>query len=167
MARAGIFRNRPASRQRNAAGGEQGRESLGSKKSVLALALYGQRIEPCEFGVNQAGMAHDESLVRQPVPKIFKKLGKVGSAVEDISPGECRVGAHAQSLRATPELPAQDVEQQRLRVCESLVQWQGPAALTHPGVRRCELANLQHSVAHHRKYMHMLVTIDKIGRTFE
>src|SRR5262245_44504976 len=57
----------PRSRQADAMAGQQCREAVVGEKRVLLLAQGGERIEPLQFGIDEAGMTHHQAAVGQPV----------------------------------------------------------------------------------------------------
>ena len=62
------MRNKRASRrrQRDAGFGQLLLEIRGIEKRVFPFALMRERVEPLQFGIDQAGMTHDQPAVGQP-----------------------------------------------------------------------------------------------------
>ena len=60
--------------------GQHARKFIRIEIGEFPLALVGERIEPLELGIDEAGMAHDQPAVRQPGQKTREDRGEVGLA---------------------------------------------------------------------------------------
>jgi len=58
-------------RERDTARQQQIREGVADEECVFLLAQAGQWIEPLQLGIDEAGMAHDDTAVRKAVEKSF------------------------------------------------------------------------------------------------
>ncbi len=63
---------------------------LAAEKSVFMFALEGQRIEADQGVVDEAGMAHDETALRQILEKLPHQVTEIGLPGKIIGAGECR-----------------------------------------------------------------------------
>src|ERR1700683_691219 len=69
------------------------RKCVAEKIRVFALAQVGQWIKPRQFGIDDAGMAHNHAAVGHAVKKIRKQFGVIGAGAERVGAGEGRVSA--------------------------------------------------------------------------
>src|SRR6185437_15982005 len=129
-----------------------------------SLALVRERIETLQFGVDEAGMAHDQAAIRQPGQEAREDLGESAVAAEIIGAGEGRIGGDAALPSLAAKTHAQNVEQQFLASFESAGRTR-TAALSDPGFGRHFRSHLEHGVTHLRKQMYVLVAVDEIGRS--
>src|SRR3984893_13031231 len=97
---------------------QQARELLAPEKSVLVLAMGCKRIEADQGIVDEAGMAHDETALRQPIEKLPHQGAEIRSLREIVSAGESGIERDVRPRGAAAELRAQDVENQRLGAAE-------------------------------------------------
>ena len=83
--------------ERDAMRPQHAREPVAGQVSEFALALRRQRIEPFEFGIDEARMAHHHALRRQILKEARKQPGKIRFRRhgEVVSAGERRIGADA------------------------------------------------------------------------
>src|SRR5580658_4875027 len=125
-----------------------------AEKVEFTLAQIGHRVEPLEFGIDLARMAHDQSAVRHAVEECRKQSRVVGTRMKCISPGKGRIGANVLAFGEAAEGTAVTVEHQRLEVGETATSLR-PFALTHPGVWRCRFGHAQECIAYLRKNVHM------------
>src|SRR3954447_19677395 len=107
-------------------------KAVAAKIGVFALAQRGQRVEPFQFGVDEARMAHDQAAFRYAVQKGREDLLEVRIGPIRVGPGKSRVGDNAKAVSARAKLAAEPVDQQSLWVGEAAVQRQTAAALAHP-----------------------------------
>ena len=61
---------------------------LTPEKSVFVFALVGERIEADKGFVNETGMTHDETALRQPIEKSLHQDAEIGLLRKIISAGE-------------------------------------------------------------------------------
>src|SRR5229473_1032814 len=135
---------------------------LAREKSVLVLALGRQRVEAEKGFVDKARVTHDEAILRQSVEKLPHQRAEIRLWGKIISAGEggieCDVGARG----AAAKLRTQNVEKQRLGGAEPPGQRLPASALANPGVGRGFFHRRQECVAHHRKQLRVLMTVDEI-----
>jgi hypothetical protein len=142
--------------------GQRLRKFIGIEIGELPFALIRERIEPFKFSVDEAGMTHDQPAIRQPGQKARKNRREGRLATEIIGAGKGRIGGDTKSSRLAAEADAQNIDQQFLAALEPLRRPRA-AALPHPGLGRHLRRHPQHGVAHLRKQMHVLMTIDEVG----
>src|SRR5579862_3093049 len=124
------------------------RKCVVEKKSVLAFAQLGERIQPGQLSVDDSRMAHDHAAIRHAVEKAGKKFGIIGAGVERIGPGKCRVGAQALLAGKAAKAPAQRVQHEALRL---EIFARRASALAEPRVRCGVLSDAQERFADLRK----------------
>src|SRR5438128_7143064 len=112
-------------------------------------------------------MTHHHAAVWQRVEKVWKPRRKVRLITERVSPGEGRIGAHAERRRAATEATAQEVEQEALAIVESVMDWSHAPALAHPCGGRLAPGDCEQRVTHLWKQLYMLVAVDEVGRVAE
>ena len=87
---------------------------LASEKGVFAFARCRQRVEADEGIVHEAGVTHDDTILRQPLEKLPHQTAEIAQSREVVDAGEsgieCDVGARCPAS----ELRAQGVENQSL-----------------------------------------------------
>src|SRR5882762_11046643 len=98
-------------------------------------------------------MTHHHAAVRQRVEKVGKCRRKVRLITERVSPGEGRIGAHAERCRAPTEATAQKVEQEALAIVERVVGWSYAPALAHPCGGCLAPGDCEQRVAHLREQL--------------
>src|SRR5579862_2167363 len=140
------------------------RKCVVEKKSVLAFAQLGERIQPGQLSVDDSRMAHDHAAIRHAVEKAGKKFGIIGAGVERIGPGKCRVGAQALLAGKAAKAPAQRVQHEALRL---EIFARRASALAEPRVRCGVLSDAQERFADLRKDVDVLVAVDVVGRPAE
>jgi hypothetical protein len=74
---------------------ERRREGIPGEVGVFLLAQGRERIEPLQFGVDEAGMTHHHAAVGQPLEEPREQRRKVRRIIELIGAGETRIGAQA------------------------------------------------------------------------
>src|ERR1700716_4570305 len=122
------------SAQRNFISGQKLREMLAGKKSVFMFALGRKRVEANQGFIDEAGMTHDETALRQPIQKLSHQGAEIGLSGKIISAGESGIEGDAGGRGAGAKLSAQEVEKQRLRRAKPLGQGLMASALADPGV---------------------------------
>ncbi len=126
---------------------EQCRKGIVGKKGMLGFAQRGEGIEPFQLVIDEAGVTHDEPVIRQSLEKARKPRGKVLSCIEVVGAGESRIAADSERGGALSQSDAQDVQQQRLAVGELVRRRLGTPALAHP----CGRDLLPHHLAARRR----------------
>src|SRR5918994_992130 len=89
-----------SSTQGEAIGRQGGGQGVAAEIGIFPFALDGERIEPLQLVIHQAGMAHHHAFRRQPVQEAGKQFGEIRLATEIIGSGEG--GVNRQSLPACP-----------------------------------------------------------------
>src|ERR1700693_155983 len=125
---------RRISAQSNFICSQQARELLAREKSVFVLAMGCKRIQADQGIVDEAGMAHDETALRQPIEKLPHQGAEIRSLREIVSAGESGIERDVRPRGAAAELRAQDVENQRLGGAEPPRQRLIASALADPGI---------------------------------
>src|SRR5260370_38618013 len=135
---------------------------LTGEKGVFALALRGQRIEADQGFVDEPGMTHDKAALRLSVEKLSHQRAVIGLSREIVSAGESDIESDMGARGAGAKLRAQDIEKQRLGRAEPQGQGLVSSALANPGAGRCVFHRRQKRVTDLRKYLRMLVSVNKI-----
>src|SRR5262249_12265039 len=142
-------------------------KSIADKKGIFLLPERRQRIEPLQFGVDEAGMTHDDAAVGQVIEKTREQRLEIRSLVEFVSSREGRIGVQPQRGGPAPEPAAPKVEQQSLGVGKSLrMRWR-PCALEQPRIGGGARTDVEHGVADLREQMHVVMAVDEIGGAAE
>src|SRR5216684_8791154 len=121
---------------------------LTGEKSVFALALLSQRIEAYKGFVDEAGMTHDKTALRQPSEKFSHQRAVIGLLRKIISAGESGIEGDIGPRGSGAKLRAQDIQKQRLGCAEPPGQGLLSSALANPGGRGCLFHCRQKRVAH-------------------
>src|ERR1700687_2518730 len=116
--------------------GQKAREVLAAEKGVFVFALGRQRVETDEGIVDETGMAHDETAVRQPIEELSHQRAKIRLPGKIIGAGEAGIAGDTGARGARAKLRAQDVEKQRLGRAEPPGQRLVASALADPGAGR-------------------------------
>src|SRR5438874_1277865 len=143
------------------------REGIAGKICVFLLAQSRQRIELAQLGVHETGMRHDHSLLRKPIEEMRKEVAVDDAVLEIVSAGKCRIGSDAESLGATADASAEQIEHETLAIAKPLRGAKSAAALAHPGCRRLSGCDLEHRLADLRKQMRVLMAVDERGPAAE
>src|SRR4051794_22396844 len=142
--------------------GQQRREITPGEKAVFGLALAGQGIETLQRLVDESRVTHHKAVFRQVIEELAHQRAEVGLCRKIVGTGKGGVELQPGARGALTELRAQNVEQQRLRGAEPLYQRLQTSALAHPSARGAFPDGAQEAIAHLRKQLRMLMTIDEI-----
>src|SRR3981081_3466577 len=96
--------------QGNLGRSQQAREMLAAQKSVFVFTLDRQRIEADKGFVDETGVTHDETALRQPIEKSLHQDAEIGLLRKIISAGESGIECDIGARGAPPKLRAQNVE---------------------------------------------------------
>src|SRR5258706_9974628 len=122
---------------------QQARELLAAEISVFVLAMGGKRVEADQGVVDEAGMTHDETALRQPLEKLPHQGAEIRSLREIVGAGESGIERDVRPRGAAAKLRAQDVENQGFGRAEPPGQRLIASALAKPGAGRCLLSRPQ------------------------
>src|SRR6266704_3151146 len=141
---------------------QQPREMLAPKKRVFVFALDRQRVEADQGFVDEPWVTHDEAILRKLIEKLSHQHAEIGLLRKIIGTGEARIECDIGARGAATKLRAQNGEKQRLGRAEPPEQRRIASALANPGVGRSFLYRRQERIAHYRKQLRMLMTVDEI-----
>src|SRR4051812_46978165 len=106
-------------RKGRARGGKRLRQRVTGEIGMLAFTQIGQRIEPAQFVVDEAWMAHDEAAVGKAIQEGREDAGEICGWCKGIAPSESRIGPDTERRSAAGEAAAQMVNEKSLRVGET------------------------------------------------
>src|SRR5690242_14037403 len=107
-------------------------------------------------------MTHDQASIREPGEKAREKIRDIRFGRKGVRPGKPSIESNAASPRLASKREAQNIKRQCLAVMKA--GRSSPAALPHPGTRCTFRCHLEKRIAHLRKKMHVLVSVEKIRR---
>src|SRR5581483_7510784 len=134
---------------------------------VFAFTQRRHRVEPDQFVVDLAGVAHDQAAIGEAVEKLRKQFLEHRARLERISAGESGIGAYAVVLRETAKAAAQRVKNIAFGIRDALRSGRGAAALADPGLRRALFHRAQQRFADLRKDVDVLMAVDIIRSAAE
>src|SRR4030081_2025011 len=141
---------------------QQPRKMLAPKKRVFVFALDRQRVEADQGFVDEPRVTHDEAILRKLVEKLSHQHAEIGLLRKIIGTGEARIECDIGARGAATKLRAQNVEKQRLARAEPPEERRIASALANPGVGRSFFHRRQERIAHYRKQLRMLMTVDEV-----
>src|SRR6202012_5884214 len=116
--------------------GQQRRKMLAREKRIFAFALGRQRVEADQDVVDESGMTHHETALRQLLEKPAHQRAEIRFLRKIIGAGESGIERDAGAGGTLAKLRAQYIEDQRLGRAKPLRQRQLASALAHPGAGR-------------------------------
>ena len=87
---------------------------LATEKSVFAFARCRQRVEADEGIIHEAGVTHDDTILRQPIEKLPHQTAEIVQSREIVDAGESGIEYDVGARCSPLELRAQGVENQCL-----------------------------------------------------
>src|SRR3954468_21283109 len=120
---------------------EQRRKRIIRKESEFTLALACQRVEPAQFFIGKARVAHHDAAVGQAVEKLWKDLGEFDVSSEAVRACKGWIGAHPKRFGTLTESLAKKGEKEAFAIVQSFLQRLNATALTQPRARRTFLGD--------------------------
>src|SRR5712671_6137507 len=134
--------------QGNLGRSQQARKMLAAQKSVFVFTLDRQRVEADKGFVDESGVTHDETALRQPLEKLSHQHAEIGLPRKIIGPGETGIECDIGARGAAAKLRAQNVEKQCLGRAEPPGEGLIASTLAYPGVGGSFFHRRQKRVAH-------------------